>query len=209
MRKNPTENTHIKRPHFALLCAASYTNHVNESTGLSRLRIMPLWITGAISIFSFEPFHSELVNSGFLLTFYAMKYVKIHIFIIFFVLLCTSCSDPQKRRPDIENGFLDLSSWNFDEDGLVDLNGQWEFYWENLLDPKDLESDNSIKAEYIHVPGGWARQEGKSYPELGYATYRLNIKVPDKQADYNFIFMSIFAGAKMWVNGTCVLKRVR
>jgi len=165
------------------------------------------WTTGLISIFSYEPFHFELVNSEYFLIFYAMKYLIKHILLIFIVLLSTSCSDSQKRKPEIENGFLDLSSWNFEKDGLVNLNGEWEFYWERLLDPKDFESDNSIKAEYIHVPSGWARQEGKSYPELGYATYRLNIKVPDKQTDYNFIFMSIFASAKMWVNGTLCLEK--
>jgi len=133
-----------------------------------------------------------------------MKSLRIHILIIFFVLLSASCSDPQKRRPDIENGFLDLSSWNFEKDGLVNLNGEWEIYWEKLLDPKDFESTDSLKAEYINVPGGWARQssEGQSYSELGYATYRLKIKIPDKNAEYNFIFMSIFASAKLWVNGS-------
>jgi len=92
-----------------------------------------------------------------------MKSLRIHILIIFFVLLSASCSDPQKRRPDIENGFLDLSSWNFEEDGLVNLNGEWEFYWEKLLEPKDIESTNSLKAEYINVPAGWTKQEGESF----------------------------------------------
>jgi len=136
-----------------------------------------------------------------------MNYLIRHILLIFIVLLSASCSNPQRERPEIENGFLDLSSWDFEEDGLVNLNGQWEFYWEKLLDPSDLESNESIKPEYIHVPGGWARQEGKSYPELGYATYRLKIKVPDQDSDYNFIFMSIFASAKLWVNGSFCFER--
>ncbi len=132
-----------------------------------------------------------------------MKFSLIHILIIIFVLSSASCSDHlQKRRPVIEDGFLDISSWNFEKDGPIDLNGQWEFYWEKLLEPEDFESTDPVKAEYINVPGGWARQTGKSYPELGYATYRLRIKVPDKNTDYNFIFMSIFASAKLWVNGS-------
>ena len=135
-----------------------------------------------------------------------MKYLIKHILLIFLVLLSASCSDHQRKSPDIENGFLDLSSWNFEEDGLVNLNGEWEFYWEKLLEPKDFESTNSLKTEYIHVPAGWARQEGKSYPELGYATYRLKVKVPDEHSDYNFIFMSVFACARLWVNGTFCLE---
>jgi len=129
--------------------------------------------------FHIEPFHIEPVNSKLLRNLYAMKNIKIHIFIIFLVLVSASCSDPQKRRPDKENGFLDLSSWNFEEDGLVDLNGHWEFYWNKLLDPEDFKSTNSLKAEYINVPSGWASKNSgeKSYDEYGYATYRLKIKV--------------------------------
>ncbi len=135
-----------------------------------------------------------------------MKYLIKYFTIVSFVLLSTSCSDPQNRRLAVENGFLDLSSWSFEEDGLVNLTGDWEFYWEKLLDPTDFETDTSINTEYIHVPGGWARQEGRSYPELGHATYRLHIKVPDEHIDYNFIFMSIFASARVWVNGTLCLE---
>jgi len=136
-----------------------------------------------------------------------MKYLIKHIFIIFFVLLSTSCSGPQSKRPIIENGFLDLSSWNFEEDGLVDLNGQWEFYWDKLLEPEDFKSTAPLRTEYVNVPGGWARQEGKSYADLGCATYRLQIKVPDPDTDYNFIFMSIFASARLWVNGSLCLEK--
>jgi len=136
-----------------------------------------------------------------------MKYLIRHILLIVFVLLSASCSDSQRKSPNIENGFLDLSSWDFEEDGLVNLNGDWEFYWEKLLEPEDFESNDLLRAEYIHVPGGWAKQEGKSYAELGYATYRLKVKVPDKHSDYNFIFMSIFASAKLWVNGSLCFER--
>jgi serine phosphatase RsbU (regulator of sigma subunit) len=136
-----------------------------------------------------------------------MKYLIRHILLIFIFIVSASCSNPQRARPEIENGFLDLSSWDFEEDGLVNLKGQWEFYWEKLLDPSDFESNDSIKAEYIYVPSGWANQEGKSYPELGYATYRVKIKVPDKELDYNFIFISIFASAKLWVNGSLCFER--
>jgi len=136
-----------------------------------------------------------------------MKNIKIHFFIVFFVLLNLSCSHSQKSKPYIEDGFLDLKSWNFEEDGLVNLSGEWEFYWEKLLDPKDFESNETLDPEFIYVPSGWARQEGKSYPKLGFGTYRLQIVVPDKDSDYNFIFMSIFASARLWVNGSLCFEK--
>ena len=142
-----------------------------------------------------------------MLIFLLMKFSLTYILITLFILSTTSCSDLQKRGPVIEDGFLDLSSWNFEKYGPVDLNGQWEFYWKKLMDPSDFDSNNSVRAEYIEVPRGWARQAGKSFPELGYATYRLKVKVPNKDTDYNFIFMSIFASAKLWVNGTLCFEK--
>ena len=136
-----------------------------------------------------------------------MKYLIRHIPVIIIVLLSVSCTDNQNKKPAVEKGFLDLSSWDFEEDGLVNLTGQWEFYWEKLLDPSDFGSNDSIKAEYIYVPSDWANQKGKSYPDLGYATYRVKIKVPDKDLDYNFIFISIFTSAKLWVNGSLCFEK--
>jgi serine phosphatase RsbU (regulator of sigma subunit) len=133
-----------------------------------------------------------------------MKYMKVALLIFVTVLFIASCSNPQKERPEIVNGFLDLSSWNFQDNGTVNLNGQWEFYWGKLLESEDFKSNDSLQPEYISVPGGWATKEseGKSYPEFGCATYRLKIKIPDKNTDYNFIFHSIFTSARLLVNGS-------
>jgi serine phosphatase RsbU (regulator of sigma subunit) len=134
----------------------------------------------------------------------AMRSHKIHILLLLSIILFASCNEQSKTRPEMEDGFLDLSTWNFEEDGLVDLNGPWEFYWGALFKPEDFESDGSMKADYISVPGGWTvnSPEGTSYDEFGYATYRLRVKVPDKHTVYNFIFMSVFTSARVWVNGS-------
>ena len=141
--------------------------------------------------------------------FSAMKYLKVHIIIIG-ILLSISCNNLQPKKHEIKNGFLDLSSWNFEEDGIVHLNGEWEFYWEQLLEPKDFELNDSINPEYIYVPRGWAVQKSKkkSYPEFGYATYRLKIKMPNKRTDYKFRFFgAISSSAKVWVNRNFYFER--
>jgi hypothetical protein len=114
VRKNPAEKTHIKRPSFSENVFCKLINNTYEPTDLC--------------IFTYEPFHIELVNSS-----------------VFFI---SSCSDPQEKRADMEKGFLDLSSWDFDEDGLVNLNGPWEFYWEQLLDSGDFELNDSITKKH-------------------------------------------------------------
>jgi len=87
----------------------------------------------------------------------------------------------QKKMPKAVNGFIDLSNWDFDSDGVVKLNGQWEFYWMKHYSPADF-----VKGSYPHVnisqPRSWTNQKinGKSLPNYGYATYRLKIKINPK-----------------------------
>lgn len=131
-----------------------------------------------------------------------MRPINVFLLFILSLFIAVSCNDLHKKRPDIEHGFLDLSAWDFEEDGLVDLDGPWEFYWDQLLAPGDEALSDPGKADTIRVPGGWAAKNsgGKIYPEFGHATYRLKIRVPDPERAYNLIFASIFTSAKMWVN---------
>jgi two-component system sensor histidine kinase ChiS len=54
--------------------------------------------------------------------------------------------------PKAEKGILDLSNWDFEKDGIVALNGNWEFYWEKYLEPKDFTQPNLDKPDYIQRP---------------------------------------------------------
>lgn len=40
-----------------------------------------------------------------------------------------------ENRPAARNGILDLRSWDFENNGNIELNGEWEFYWKNFLPP--------------------------------------------------------------------------
>ena len=37
---------------------------------------------------------------------------------------------------------MDLSAWDFNRDGIVALDGQWEFYWNRLLKLEDFQTTN-------------------------------------------------------------------
>ncbi len=67
-----------------------------------------------------------------------------------------------------KNGMIDLRNWNFSEDGAARLNGEWQFYWGELV----AGSETGSSADYAQVPGEWERN-GK--PGRGYATYRLTV----------------------------------
>ncbi len=56
---------------------------------------------------------------------------------------CTHIETPVKTVPKAIQGKIDLSNWNFEQNGIVKLNGEWEFYWEQLLEPQDFIGENN------------------------------------------------------------------
>lgn len=85
-------------------------------------------------------------------------------------------------RPIAFKGVMDLSGWDYTQTDVVMLNGQWEFYWHQLLEPKDLLADQSGQEPdlYAYVPSLWNQYQIDSadsakLPSHGYATYRLHV----------------------------------
>lgn len=89
--------------------------------------------------------------------------------------------------PRVENGVLDLRRWDFRARGPVDLNGDWEFVWGELLLPETItarerrvrDSGNGA-LNTLSVPASWNGQTWRSehLPGMGFGTYRLRIRLP-------------------------------
>ena len=93
---------------------------------------------------------------------------------------------------------LDFSQHNFAA-GKAGLNGQWEFYWDQLLSPEDLKS-GALPADLLYVPSSWSH-DGK-YSNLGKGTYRVTVILPEgNKTDLSFYFPPVRCAAKVWVNG--------
>jgi hypothetical protein len=95
------------------------------------------------------------------------------------VLLLSGCNE-YKIPPVANGGVLDLTDWDFEEDGIVSLDCQWEFYWKRLLGPENFAAGSPVEtAEFFNVPGLWGGHKlmQSLYPGDGFTTYRLNVKV--------------------------------
>lgn len=97
----------------------------------------------------------------------------------------------------IEKGVVDGTTHSFSNSGAFLLAGDWEFYWDQLLEPGDFPADNST---HIHVPSSWHNQE--KFPLLGKATYRVVVKLPAPSAGLVLYFPVINSAAKVWINGS-------
>jgi len=100
--------------------------------------------------------------------------------------ICFSCSVTNNYNPVANKGYLDLSGWDFERDGIISLNGTWEFYWNNLYAPEDFSNDTlNQKLSYLKVPGVWNSlvENTENLPGVGFGTYHLVIKLNRKYLD--------------------------
>jgi len=100
-------------------------------------------------------------------------------FLLSLVLFGTcGCELSKRNHPQAVRGVLDLTGWDFDRKGPVELAGEYEFYWDRHLTPGDFATPSPPQPSgFIRVPGYWNgyRLDGRKLPGYGYATYRLTI----------------------------------
>lgn len=105
-------------------------------------------------------------------------------------------SNTNEPSPVAKNGVIDLRNWDFTKDGMVKLNGEWEFYKSQFLAPKDF--DNAyLKKTYTSIPG--------SLGGTGYGTYRLKILVNNDDYLYSVKIDYIQNAYKLWANNRQVV----
>lgn len=111
-------------------------------------------------------------------------------------------STPSGKSPLAERGVLDLSNWDFHNQGLVPLGGEWEFYEGELLEPADFRTGARPEISYLSVPGIWNGKitEG-GMTRKGFGTYRLKVIVHDTDEVYGLKMRSIRMSHHLYING--------
>lgn len=122
-------------------------------------------------------------------------WIVVAVLFVFFIVLHTNISSPKKISVEAVNGEIDLRNWDFDRDGIVHLDGQWEVYFNELFEPGDLTNRKAV--EYFHIPGKLETQLDQK--TTGYMTMHLKVLVPDS-VFYGIRIRSMLAASKLWVN---------
>jgi len=125
------------------------------------------------------------------------------LFIITASLSLAACSAAGKP-PLAQNGYLDLSNWSFSANGTVNLDGQWEFYWRQLLSPEDLTGAQPVEPTgYFEIPGRWDGRviDGAKQSGDGYATFRLKVRAPPGIPLLAVRITEESSAYRLWVNG--------
>ncbi|MEM7180526.1 MAG: adenylate/guanylate cyclase domain-containing protein [Spirochaetota bacterium] len=146
---------------------------------------------------------------------------RIYHWIFAFVLLCLmlpgNVDSSPLGIPKAEHGRLNLKDWDFAKNGQVKLDGEWEFYWRHLLEPKDCTWGQKCLADknvqLIPVPFQWQKHKLKvagkkqKLPAYGYASYRLQITLPNKPLSLAISLQDIGSSYRLFINGNQIWQK--
>ena len=99
----------------------------------------------------------------------------------------------------IVKGELDLSNWDPHRESVVPLTGEWRFYWLDLLTTDQLDQ-NPFSFAQLSIPWNEQLIDGKTLPNVGYATYALRIKLPADLTEVAFEVPAVFNCYSFWIN---------
>ncbi|MCZ8514545.1 ATP-binding protein [Paenibacillus filicis] len=108
-------------------------------------------------------------------------------------------------KPQALHGTIDLRGYRFDKYHVVRLDGTWDFYWQQLLTPGQINSGTD-SPEHVRMPYSWneAGSGIKGIPASGYATYHLKILLDPGAPDLAVRVPLIRTSYRMWVNDALV-----
>ena len=115
------------------------------------------------------------------------------------ILLLLTLSSCTSRFQEAEDGAVTLA---LDQVNIVQ--GEWDFYWGQLLSPTQLELDTSLKPSTVTVPSSWhtyVDSSGKTYPFFGSATYHITIRTTKPTQQAAMLIPKIWCAAKVYING--------
>lgn len=124
-----------------------------------------------------------------------------------FLTLC-GCIGQNGSKPSAREGIIDLS-----RDGAlltastINLDGEWAFYWQQLLTPADFQESRSPRpSAYATLPGAWndVRIDGAKIGGAGYATLRIRVLLGDAAGELALRLGTIESAHRLWANGALV-----
>lgn len=133
------------------------------------------------------------------------KYIRTALLLFAVVLFMGKAAIGMKlpAYPVAKKGLLDLRAASMAE--KIPLNGEWLFYWQQLL----ADGDKPLAPNIIDFPSLWNSGyeiNGKDLPAFGYATYKLTVLLPKKHGELRLSVPDVYSAYILYVNGNPVAR---
>jgi len=131
------------------------------------------------------------------------------ILLIMLITFSCGCSADNEAEPLARQGVLDLSGLDMVRFDPVRLDGEWEFYWDQLLSPEDFRrGDIPVVTTFIQFPKSWNNyqlNEQKLGGE-GVATFRLRILPGTGNQELALRLVDLNSAYRLWANGKLLVE---
>ncbi len=103
------------------------------------------------------------------------------------------------EQPEAKGGILDLTNWDFSIPHSIALNGEWNFFPNQLLNGSEVKNKTSVS---LQVPSRWSEALGHPATMKGFGTYQLTVLLDQPiEEPYVLWFDLIHASSKVFING--------
>jgi len=105
-------------------------------------------------------------------------------------------------------GLLDLRNWDFEEQGLHPLKGEWLFIPSVFAVPDVFSRFNEsflLRSETLTVPGFWNLQNSR-FPAESYGTLVLRVQLPEDMEDFGLYLEEISSAYTLYIDGQQVIR---
>ena len=131
--------------------------------------------------------------------------------IVMVVWSSIGCVEQSTRleQPRLKDGVVDVSDWDFEKDGPIELKGDWLFSWGGFTAPGHWSELAEKLPDTAPVPAGWgALKESHGIQRRGHATYALKI-IGLKRADLRVEFAGLTRSVKTSIVDGVVVDEAR
>ena len=109
-----------------------------------------------------------------------------------------------EENPRVEKGVIDLREWDFRSDGPIELSGEWEFYWDQLIFPFEFELEPANHTpEYRQFPKLWKgdKVDGEDIVPQGFSTQRARVVLNSVTPEMAISVPHFYSAYILFING--------
>ena len=132
-----------------------------------------------------------------------MKYYLSFVILVFQQVLFSISVNSQS----LNNGLLDVTNVSWDNN-IIKLEGSCDFYWKEFLVPSSSDDSLLNYTRYsAQIPKPWTKialSVNNYCPADGYGTYRVRIKVDNRDEVYGLKINTVFSSYTLYVNGKLI-----
>ncbi|WP_186434366.1 ATP-binding protein [Lutibacter sp. Hel_I_33_5] len=86
----------------------------------------------------------------------------------------------------------------------ISLDSDWEFYWNQLIEPGNFEATTPLKKVSLNNWTTFNLSDSTKLPSFGFATYRLKISVPKERSHISLYIPKAYSSSKTYINGVLI-----